>query len=138
MPEETIAEDARLLLRAHIETYEQLLILGLVAHSPAAAWSPDALSARLKLAPSLVDAALAGLVAARLLEPRSGVSGTEFAFAAHDAGQAVAARHLANAYEERPVEVMKLMSANAIERVRTAAMRTFAEAFILRKDRGDG
>lgn len=41
---------------------------------------------------------------------------------------------LASVYTSRPIDIMRLMSANAIERVRTAALRTFAEAFVIRKD----
>ena len=37
----------------------------------------------------------------------------------------------------RPGDVM-LMSSNAIERVRTGAMRTFADCFFVRRKRGDG
>jgi hypothetical protein len=36
-------------------------------------------------------------------------------------------------YRANPVRVMKLMTQNAIERVRTAALRTFAESFRIRK-----
>ena len=45
---------------------------------------------------------------------------------------------LARAYKDQPMPVIKLMSANAIERVRTAALRTFADAFLIRKDKKDG
>jgi len=45
---------------------------------------------------------------------------------------------LAAAYRENPIPIIKLMSANAIERLRTAALRTFADAFILRKDKNGG
>jgi hypothetical protein len=43
---------------------------------------------------------------------------------------------LAAAYERAPIEVMKVMSAHAIDRVRSSAMRAFSEAFVLRKKRG--
>jgi hypothetical protein len=36
-------------------------------------------------------------------------------------------------YRENPVQVMRLMTANAIERVKTAAARTFAESFRIRQ-----
>jgi hypothetical protein len=42
------------------------------------------------------------------------------------------------AYREYPIPIIKLMTANAIERLRTAALRTFADAFLLRKDKDRG
>jgi hypothetical protein len=43
------------------------------------------------------------------------------------------------AYTQNPARVLRLLSANAIERVRTSAVHAFADAFVLRKqdrDRG--
>ena len=45
---------------------------------------------------------------------------------------------LVEVYEEQPIEIIKLMSANAIERVRTAALRAFADAFVLHKGKDNG
>jgi len=50
-------------------------------------------------------------------------------------------RHLAlvlGEYRANPVRVMKLMTENAIERVRNAALRTFAESFRIRGPKKDG
>ena len=44
---------------------------------------------------------------------------------------------LARVYEERRLDVIKRMTANAIERVRTAAIRTFSDAFLLRRKKDD-
>jgi hypothetical protein len=41
-------------------------------------------------------------------------------------------------YRANPVRVMKLMTENAIERVRNAALRTFAESFRIRGGNKDG
>ncbi len=46
---------------------------------------------------------------------------------------------LERAYAERPILIIQLMSANAIERLRNVALHTFADAFVLNKkdkDRG--
>jgi len=45
---------------------------------------------------------------------------------------------LVEVYEEQPIEIIKLMSTNAIERVRTAALRAFADAFVLHKGKDNG
>ena len=41
-------------------------------------------------------------------------------------------------YEQHRLEIVMLMSANAIERVRTGAMRTFADCFFVGRKRNDG
>ena len=39
--------------------------------------------------------------------------------------------NLAESYDENRLEVINLMNTNAIERVRTSAMRAFANSFLL-------
>jgi hypothetical protein len=51
------------------------------------------------------------------------------------AGLEMTIARLATVYAARPIEIIRLMTSNAIERVRTAALRTFVDAFVLRKDK---
>ncbi len=44
---------------------------------------------------------------------------------------------LQHVHEQKPVEVARLMTANALKRARTLAARHFADAFLLRRDRKD-
>ena len=44
-----------------------------------------------------------------------------------------AAQRFVEVYEANPVDVIQLMSAAALERLRTTASRTFAEAFVVRR-----
>jgi hypothetical protein len=41
-------------------------------------------------------------------------------------------------YDAQPIETVKHVSANAIERVRTAAFRAFADAFVIRRSKDNG
>ena len=71
-----------------------------------------------------VDASLQALAAARALDPkgpwRSAIDG------------------LVRLYDEDRIEVMKLMTRTALDRVRKEAARVFADAFVLRpKKKGD-
>ena len=62
-----------------------------------------------------------------------------FAYRPVSSGLDTAVGRLEREYAERPILIIQLMSANAIERLRTAALHTFADAFVLKKkdkDRG--
>ena len=61
-----------------------------------------------------------------------------FAYRPTSSGLDAAAGRLDREYAERPIRIIQLMSANAIERVRTAALHTFADAFVLKKKDSDG
>jgi hypothetical protein len=45
---------------------------------------------------------------------------------------------LLEVYESNRIELMMLLSANAIERMRTGALRAFADAFVIGRNRKDG
>jgi hypothetical protein len=83
-----------------------------------------------------LGAALDRLYDGGLLDRPAEKSG-EFRLAADDASGRLIAL-LVGEYRANPVRVMKLLTENAIERVRTAALHTFAESFRIRKPRGDG
>ena len=133
-----LPDDVRALLQEHIESYEQLETLLLLRRERYEHWSAPGLAGRLRVRAELIDTALAALEASGLIqtlatEPR------RFAYRPASAGLDAAVGRLERAYTERPIPVIQLMSANAIERLRTAALHTFADAFVLKKkdkDRG--
>ena len=45
---------------------------------------------------------------------------------------------LAQAYASRPIEVLSVLSADALERKRTSAIRMFADAFLIGGRKKDG
>lgn len=133
-----LPEDVRALLQEHIESYEQLETLLLLRRERYEAWTSDGLAARLGVRMELVEAALAGLKASGLAED-AGAAPTRFAYRPSSSGLDAAVGLLEREYAERPILIIQLMSANAITRLRTAALHTFADAFILNKkdkDRG--
>jgi hypothetical protein len=138
MQESELSPDVRRLLRDHIESYEQLELLLRMRADQEASWTQETLSTQLRLPASLVAAALDGLEAAKFVAAR--VSGSEKRYAYQRQVDHVEATLglLAAAYREYPIPIIKQMSANAIERLRSAALRTFADAFILRKDKNRG
>jgi hypothetical protein len=133
-----LPEDVRALLHEHIESYEQLETLLLLRRERYEHWTSDALAARLRLRPEHIEPALAGLAASGLVQADGGAP-RRFAYRPASSGLDAAAGGLEREYTERPILIIQLMSANAIERLRTAALHTFADAFVLNKkgkDRG--
>lgn len=138
MEESELPEDVCALLCAHIESYEQLEILLELRRERTRSWSAHELSSRLHLSSPLAAGALASLQARSLVRALPPRPDPKYAYSPPSPAVDAAVGNLAQQYAEHPLRVIKLMSANAIERVRTAALHTFADAFILRKDKDRG
>jgi hypothetical protein len=115
----SLPADVRLLLE-RIESYEQLEMLLLLHCAPQLAADPTELARRLTMTKDLVESSLEHLRRNDLVEPKS---------------QAIrrAIDQLDRVYREHRIEIMRQMNANALDRVRNAAIRTFADAFVWRK-----
>jgi hypothetical protein len=133
-----LPEDVRALLHEHIESYEQLEILLLLRRERYEDWTPQGLATRLHLRAELIESALAGLKASGLVQATGADPMPRFAYRPASSGLDAAVGRLDREYSERPISIIQLMSANAIERVRTAALHTFADAFVLKKDKTRG
>jgi len=131
-----LPEDVCALLHEHIETYEQLEVLLLLRRERYEKWTVPGLAARLQVRAELIGSALEGLEAAGLVA----VTGAaHFAYRPATSILDAATGRLDQEYTERPIPIIQLMSTNAIERVRNAALHTFADSFVLKKkdkDRG--
>jgi predicted transcriptional regulator len=132
-----IPEEVRTFLRDYIDSYEGLEVL-LLLRRVRTAWTTEALCARLKTSATLIDRTLATLVRARLVNSANQNVPTSYTYAEEDETRDAILCALDRAYREEPIEVIQLMSTNAIERLRTGAIRAFADAFILRKDKDRG
>jgi hypothetical protein len=131
----SLPEDVRALLHQHIDSYEQLETLLLLRRERYEQWTSAGLAARLRVPGDLIETALKGLGASGLVAAAGGVP-ARFAYRAASPALDAAVGHLEREYAERPILIIQLMSANAIERLRTAALHTFADAFVLNK-KGD-
>ena len=135
---EDLPEDVRALLNEHIESYEQLEVLLLLRRERYEEWTIAGLAARLRVRDELIGSALEGLKAGGLVVATSAAPAPRFAYRPTSSGLDAAAGRLDQEYAQRPIRIIQLMSANAIERVRTAALHTFADAFVLKKKDSDG
>ena len=128
-----LPEDVRVLLHEHIESYEQLEVLLLLRRERYQEWTTAGLAARLHVREELVESALEGLKAGGLVAVTGEAPARRFAYRPTSSGVDAAAGRLDREYAERPIRIIQLMSANAIERLRTAALHTFADSFVLKK-----
>ncbi len=133
-----LPDDVRALLQEHIESYEQLETLLLLRRERYEEWTVEGLATRLRVQAELIGPALAGLEASGLVGT-IGQAPPRFAYRPASSGLDIAVGRLEREYAERPILIIQLMSANAIDRLRTAALHTFADAFVLSdKDKGSG
>jgi hypothetical protein len=138
MQADELPQDLQTLVRNHIESYEQLELLLLLRAERGVSWTEEALSSRLRISTSLVSEALAKLRLAGFVAASTEGSEKTHVYRVQSDNVEATIERLSQAYKEQPMPVIKLMCANSIERVRTAALRTFADAFILRKDKDRG
>jgi DNA-binding transcriptional ArsR family regulator len=129
----TIPDDVQHFLRDRVETFEQLESLLVLWRQRSRKSSIDDIVSGSKMRENAVAIALAELNHAGLIEKYL-EAGVEYyrlsgALALNDE----LLERLQHAYDDDILEVMKLMTSNAMERLRTSAVRTFSEAFVLRR-----
>jgi len=125
-----VLENLRQFLFEHIADYEHLDILTLLSREPERVWSAGAVAESLGLELEVCRSALSHLSESGLLAARSGSE--DFQYAPENETLARHVETLGRVYQEQRVEVVRMMSTNAVERVRTAAIRAFSGAFHLR------
>lgn len=126
MSQDPPLDDLRRFLFDHVATYEELGVLLLLVRESKSDWSVRAVAEALSSASDDCRVALAALAACGLLA--EGESATyRYSPANDEVARAVQA--LEHAYREQPATVAMMLSTNAVARVRTSAMSTFAEAF---------
>lgn len=121
------------LLETHIETFEDLEIVLALSRGRTTAIAVSELAASVGLDEPVVLATLERLKRNGLVV--GGAEGT-YILDRSDARVSCGLDYLQSQYESHRVDVMSRMNANAIERIRTAALRAFARAFLFRKTDG--
>ena len=132
-----VGDAVRAFLRNYIDSFESLEVL-LLLRRERTYCTAEQLCRRLKTRAPLVDDALASLVRARLVNTTGRDGKILYAYAAEEPVQDTIIGSLERAYRDEPIQIMQLMSTNAIERLRSSTIRAFADAFVVRKDKGRG
>ena len=120
---------------AHVRTYEQLETLVLLAAHTDRTWTAHDVAEALKIPLDAVQEGLRAL-AGELVLQATAESPLTYGIADPDVLRLV--HSLAQIYEDNRLLVMQLMNENALERMRTDALRAFSNAFVIRGRKKDG
>lgn len=129
MPDEMAAE-LLAVLRDRVTSLEQLEALLRLRGETHDRWSAADLATRLGLPIHAVEEALAALATQGLVHELDDDGQRRWCYRADAVDDAVVLR-LAEYYRARPLEVMRLLSAQALDRIRNSAARAFADAFVI-------
>lgn len=130
MSEQDVPSEVRQLIAERIDSVVQLEILLQLLSAPEKTWSPDQIAKQLRIDPKWADGQLAELQARGLVaQPAPGVF--QYGPATPELDQAV--RMLDKAYTDRRVTVISLIFSKPVDK-----LRSFADAFRIRKDQTDG
>ena len=134
VPERQIPPDVLGLLQERLAGLDELEVLLLVrGDASREGWTASDVADRLGLPVSSSDAALESLCQAALLAIDGGGGGAERRYSYRPSTLELdrVVSSLAEIYDERRLEVMRILSNNALGRIRSAAARTFADAFVI-------
>ena len=138
MTDEELPEGVRRFLKEGIQSHEELEVLLLLHRGSERAWTGEQTSAALRLPLDATEMALDALALRGLLAREPSAFPRAYRYAARTAELDGTLRELQRVHSEQQLALMRVINAFAMERLRTAAIRTFADAFILRKKKQDG
>ena len=104
----------------------------MLAGRPGHVWTSAALAEQLRIDPAWVETQLRAMAAGGLVVVLDGHPSAEYRFEPRTAEVARAIDDLATAYADRRVTVIGLIFAKPLDKI-----RSFADAFRIRKDRAD-
>jgi len=130
MAEDDPDRDVKRFLLENLESYEQLQSLLLIAKAPDKDWTAKSVAETLRLPSASAHSALEHLSRRRLLNGRGEVDAMLFKY--HPEHASVVQRLDEICCAQLHV-VLRWMNANALERVRSEAIKTFADAFLMKK-----
>lgn len=130
--DESISPEVRAFIAGQIDSVVQLEMLLLLHADPQQAWSPDDLAKELRIEPHWSAAQLTTLAQRGLLGVVD-AAGSTYRYGPNTAELAQTVDGLAKAYADRRVTVISLIYSKPVD-----TLRSFADAFRLRKDNPDG
>jgi hypothetical protein len=131
--ESDIPKPVRDFVTEHIDSVLQLEVLLLLVAQPARWFTPDDVGTELRIEPRWVSSQLERLCAANVLTCNSDARPASYRYDSTRTDQDAAVQGLAAAYAQRRVSVISLIFSKPVDR-----LRSFADAFRLRKDKPDG
>lgn len=131
MSEFKLDDEARRLLETQLDSVEKLEVMR-VLRASGHALSAEELESRCTLKSEIVVDTLLDLERSKLVELDAGGKLVRLGQAAVEPSFVALLRH----YEEDRLGILSVLSSGAMQRIRSMAARTFAEAFVIRKNRG--
>jgi hypothetical protein len=125
-----LADGLTQFMRDHVSSYEELEVLLFLARQPSRSWSDAEVASSLNVGVDSITTALERLLAlGTVIEAEPGPRANRYRFA--PANQLIRDRvaELQLAYAEQRFAVVQAMTANAMQRVRSSAAHTLANAF---------
>jgi hypothetical protein len=136
VPEPTEQVTLKQLLADSVEGFEELELLAWLGARNEEPADIELIAREVRLPAEIAESTLARLVSRGFLAV-SGDRPERYSYAPGNDSRETIDR-IVGEYRANPTFVMKLMTENAIERVRNAALKTFAECFRIRKPGSNG
>jgi hypothetical protein len=134
-----VPADVQRFLQEHVESLEQLEILVLLQRRAELAWSALDVAEELRIRDSVAEEELRRLSARGLLAAAGSNAGLRFRYLPRSEALAQMTRRLVETYGTQRVAIMRLMTANAIQRLRSGALGVFSNAFVFgKREKPDG
>lgn len=126
----SVSEPLQAFLRESISSYEELETLLLLVRTRDRSWTDDEVADALKVPVDGIATALEGLATvADLLRVDTRAGQRRFQYAPNRDTVSQLVEELVSAYSEQRLAIVRLMSSNALDRVRSSAARRLANAF---------
>ena len=136
MADRGLSEEVKTFITEHISSVEQLEVLLLLHREQQQPWSAQEVSQELRIDPASATERLADLQGRGLLVESAGeppATAPLYQYQPQKSNLDDTVNDLAKAYQEYRVTVISLIFSKPIDKI-----RTFADAFKFRKDKGDG
>jgi hypothetical protein len=131
MTEHEISQYLQVFIRNYVESYEQLEILIRLRAHPDRTWTHHSISSASGIDETLAEESLHFLCAQGLLRAEVSTHAMLFRYEPQSSELDALAGRLVEAYDTERLAVMRLMTANSIERLRTKALEKLSDSFSL-------
>lgn len=122
----------------YVESYEELQVVACLGVGRELWWEPESVTRDCGVEESATLSALERFAALGVLVKQGSDSSVRFRLHDDFQGRSYIFDRLALEYRQNRVQLIEMMTRNAIGRVRASALRTFAECFRIRGSRDDG
>jgi hypothetical protein len=135
MMDESVPIEVREFLLEYVHSYEQLEVLILMQQHSGQHWTAESIGEKLRISPESSAEALHQLWTKLIVDCISS-SPLQYRISRPDLSGIL--QSIQELYRQDRLLVMRLMNVNAIERVRTRALRDFANAFVIGERKKNG